>query len=265
MSRNRLAQEVIDAMKQRGGCAYIQELAEALKEDEFEVFKVLVSLEAEGAVLRDSSSPIDYTKPITTTKWCLKKEVTELLSTSASYELSFGSVVGVVANPPLLKDAPNALKNAPVVGLLDCIRQVLCSAHHQIDIMVPYIGDMLNVLCAECFSNLSRLRGIRIITERTNENVRLLESLKKFLPSLKVAYATQFSENVKISGVHTKVIIVDEETAIVGTFNLTNAHLFVNYDIGLVVKGPIVGCLVSMFNEVWDKLGEHNDRAEKTD
>jgi hypothetical protein len=264
MTQDKLVQEVINAMRQRGGCAYIQELAEAIKEDEFEVYKALMLLEAEGAVLRDKNSPIDYTKPITTTKWCLKKETVELLPARASSELSFGSVVGIVANPPLLKDAPNALKNAPVVGLLDCIRQVLCSAQNCIEIMVPYVGDMLNVLCAECFSNLNKLKSIRIITERTNENIRLLESLKKFVPNLEVIYATRFSENVKVSGVHTKMIIVDEETAIVGTFNLTNAHLFINYDLGLVVNGPIVKCLANMFNEVWTKLGERNGYAEKT-
>jgi phosphatidylserine/phosphatidylglycerophosphate/cardiolipin synthase-like enzyme len=51
-------------------------------------------------------------------------------------------------------------------------------------------------------------------------------------------------------------VVIDDELAIVGTFNLTKYHLFVNYDIGLVVRGPIVKYLSEIFDYLWDYLNK---------
>jgi len=75
---------------------------------------------------------------------------------------------------------------------------------------------------------------------------------------LQVVYATDYSraadKPIKVRGIHAKFVVIDDELAIVGTFNLTKYHLFVNYDIGLVVKGPIVKYLSEIYNYLWDYL-----------
>jgi len=230
------------ALLDAGGCAYPIDLAAKIP------WQVLVEglqeLETSGIAKR-VGRPLDPTKPFATTKWCLAE--------GPRVEEPFGVVVALVANPPVV----DAVGEVPpgVIGLMDSLSTVVCSSERSLRIMMPYLGELLPVAFMQCAARLRTLGLLRVLAEDIDSNRRALERLRRFMPNLEVKYATKIDGKVKVRGVHAKVIISDEAQALVGTFNLTQTHLLVNYDVGLLVRGRIVAVLAEVFDKLWEVEG----------
>lgn len=212
-----------------------------------EVIKVLTALEGKGVVSR--AEVLDLTKPIATAVW----EVRAQAAPEPAEGEGIGSVVGLILNPPLLRD----LETLPPasMGLLDSLSYAVSSASKSLRIAMPYVGDLMSTLFAQHVQDLRRLSLLRVIAEDDWRNRQALEPLKLFLPNLEVRYATRRAPGgVKVAGAHLKIIVADEELAIVGTFNLTQAHLLVNYDVGVILKGGVVRYLTAIFDAIWNKV-----------
>lgn len=235
---------VLEYLKSKG-CAYVLQIANDIGISQSTVVEVLTQLEAQGLVHK--SEVLDITKPFSTSKWCINMEKRQSRATVAEEQL--GVVVGLIVNPPLI----NRLNYVPSasLGLMDSLNTIICSATQSLRIMMPYLADLLGIIFINCLDKLRRLSFIRIITEDVKNNKQALEALRQYLPNLEVLYATKYSGGAKVAGVHAKVIIIDESYVIVGTFNLTRAHMLVNYDIGVVIKGNVVKTLVKIFDDVW--------------
>jgi phosphatidylserine/phosphatidylglycerophosphate/cardiolipin synthase-like enzyme len=244
---------IIEALKRAGGCAYPFDLANELRADPNMVVLALLRLARQGLVYRDEVTTIDYTKPLLTSKWC----ITSKPERSQTQPEALGEVISLILNPPLYKDLNGWLADKSFPGLIDALRAYICGARREVKIAMPYVGDLLGILMQECADKLRNVK-IRVMTE--DESASDVEPLKGYLPALQVAYATDYSraagKPVKVRGVHAKFVIIDDELAIVGTFNLTKYHLFVNYDIGLVVRGPIVKYLSEIFDYLWGYLNK---------
>jgi phosphatidylserine/phosphatidylglycerophosphate/cardiolipin synthase-like enzyme len=168
-----------------------------------------------------------------------------------------GEVVDLILSTQLYKDLGGWLTGKDFPGLIDALKAYICGAKREIKIAMPYIGDFLGLLLQECADKLRNVK-IRVMTE--SESAGDVEPLKGYLPMLQAIYATDYSraadKPIKVRGIHAKFVVIDDELAIVGTFNLTKYHLFVNYDIGLVVRGPIVKYLSEIFDYLWDYLNK---------
>ncbi|MGC8988037.1 phospholipase D family protein [Infirmifilum sp.] len=235
------AEEVLKILRSKPSrCAYAFEVVEELGGRWADALRGLAELETRG-LARRSGQPIDPTKPIATTLWC---------ATEGGEEGPYGEVEALILNPPVVADL-GIPQGAPAYGLEEGLRVFICNAKENIRVMMPYIGDLLSVLMLSCLEKLSSLKWIRVVTEDRLSNRRVLEPMKSFLSNLEVAYLTKRESGVKVRGVHAKLIVIDSSVAIVGTFNLTNAHLAVNYDIGLVIRGRVVSHLAEVFDASW--------------
>jgi len=248
---------IIEALKKAGGCAYPFELANELRADPNMVVLALLQLARQSLVYRDETTTIDYTKPLLTSKWCITNRPGQV-PTQPEAPKMLGEVVDLVLSTRLYKDLGGWLTGKDFPGLIDALKAYICGARREIKIAMPYIGDFLGLLLQECADKLHNVK-IRVMTER--ESAGDVEPLKVYLPMLQVVYATDYSraadKPIKVRGIHAKFVVIDDELAIVGTFNLTKYHLFVNYDIGLVVKGLIVKYLSEIYNYLWDYLAKN--------
>lgn len=248
---------IIEALKKAGGCAYPFELANELRADPNMVVLALLQLARQSLVYRDETTTIDYTKPLLTSKWCITNRPGQV-PTQPEAPKMLGEVVDLVLSTRLYKDLGGWLTGKDFPGLIDALKAYICGARREIKIAMPYIGDFLGLLLQECADKLHNVK-IRVMTE--SESAGDVEPLKVYLPMLQVVYATDYSraadKPIKVRGIHAKFVVIDDELAIVGTFNLTKYHLFVNYDIGLVVKGLIVKYLSEIYNYLWDYLAKN--------
>jgi len=247
---------IIEALRRVSGCAYPFELASELRADQNVIVLALLQLAKQGLVYRDDSTTIDYTKPLLTSKWCITSKPAQA-PTQPEAPKMLGEVVDLVLSTRLYKDLDGWLTGKDFPGLIDALKAYICSARREIKIAMPYIGDFLGLLLQECADKLRNVK-IRVMTE--SESAGDVEPLKAYLPMLQAVYATDYSraadKPIKVRGIHAKFVVIDDELAIVGTFNLTKYHLFVNYDIGLVVRGPIVKYLSDIFDYLWDYLNK---------
>lgn len=245
MSRHR-RELILRVLREKGGCAYALEVKEGAGISWRDFVEEITALESQG-LIKKRDPPADLTKPIATTKWCVSEQA------GASVEsMELGTVVSLILNPPVLR----ILRIPPQgsIGLVDSLQGFVCSASKSLRIMMPYLGDFVSLLFLSCADKLKGLNYMRIITEHIQKNYALLERLKRFFPNLEVAYATKEAGGVKLEGAHAKLIIIDEDYALIGTFNLTDAHLLINYDVGVIVKGEVVRILADVFDKLWDAV-----------
>ncbi|MEM0049742.1 MAG: phospholipase D-like domain-containing protein [Zestosphaera sp.] len=242
---------ILRMLKEKGGCAYALEVKEATGMSWRDLVEEITTLESQN-LIKKQGPPVDLTKPIATTKWCISEK-----SEGGLESIGLGTVVSLILNPPVLR----ILRIPPQgsIGLVDSLQGFVCSASKNLRIIMPYLGDFVSLLFLNCADRLKGLSRMRIITERNQSNYVLLERLKRFFPNLEVAYATKEAMGVKIEGAHAKLIIIDEDYALIGTFNLTELHLLVNFDVGVVVKGEVVRILAGVFDKLWDAVKGDKD------
>ncbi|MEM1847494.1 MAG: phospholipase D family protein [Acidilobaceae archaeon] len=240
--------KVIELLRRRGR-ASTAEIVREIGLGWAETLSALSALERSGAVKR--VEVLDPTKPLATAVWELQSE--ELKEPSST----LGVVVNLILNPPLLRDVGYILPSC--MGLLDSLSYVVSSASKGLRIAMPYVGELMTTLFMQHLQELKKVRLLRVITEDNVSNRRALEPMKVFLPNLEIRYATRVLGGIKVAGAHLKLIIADEELAIVGTFNLTQAHLLVNYDLGLLLKGEVVKHLSAIFDAIWEKVSDGHE------
>lgn len=244
------ADRVLECIRRRGKAPTF-ELVKETGLKWAEVVDALAELEKSGAVAR--AGFLDPAKPLSTTVWAY------VGAPQAKAPEGIGAIAGIVLNPPLLRDLGRT--PAASMGLMDSLDYIIQEASEHLRIMMPYIGDLMSVLFTQHLSSVSKLRAVRVITEDAAGNRAALEPLKTYMPNLQVLYATKRTdEGVKVLGAHAKLIIADEKVALVGTFNLTQAHLLVNYDVGLLVKGKVVSYLREIYDAIWSAQGAGSRR-----
>jgi len=237
-------EKVLEYIRQRGRAPTL-EIVKDTGLSWTEVADALASLEGSGVV--EKAGLIDPTKPLSTTVWVLRPA-----RIPRALEGGIGTVASLVLNPPLLRDLGRAPPAS--MGLMDSLNYIVQAASEALRIMMPYIGDLMSALFAQHLESLRGLRSIKVIVEDGTRNRQALEPLKLYLPNMQALYATKRSGGVKVAGAHAKLIIADEKVALVGTFNLTQAHLLVNYDVGLLVKGSVVSYLSEIYDALWNAL-----------
>lgn len=129
-------------------------------------------------------------------------------------------------------------------GAEDEMLSLIDSAQHSIYIDM-YILTSEKVVDALISAHYRGVEVKVILEERTGANYLAFSRLKG--AGTEVCWA---SEAYKLS--HPKLIIVDEQKALVGSHNLSNSALNYNREISLLVEGNVVSSLLSLFGSDWD-------------
>lgn len=237
-------EEVLKALRERGGCARLPELAAATGQSVFSLLTALNELVASGAVARGRTG--DPLNPLSTTEWCLQER------RGAEYAGALGVVEALVVTPPLARDVGGVLASygVPVVSPQEILRDALCNASKYFKLGVPYVDQTLHVLFTEkCISPsvVYKILITRQAEERMRKAKKLLDDIRGYLPN--VEYKVVDGER----GLHAKFLVVDGEYAAVFTFNLYYTHFIRNYDIGVVLRGPVVGLIDRIFDYLWER------------
>lgn len=221
-------------------------------QDALQVYAELKGLEQKQLVKRVYDEEYDIADPLSTTKWALKEQ--EELEHPLSAALF---VQPVITMPPALGDFKEICTSYGLRHFLDALEEILSEAENSLRIMCPFIdATLLNVMIKARAVRLGRVE-VRIISERRAPSWSTLELLRSTLKNVSVKYADQYDQATrkKVLGVHAKMIIADHRSALLGSFNVTVAHVVTNLDIGILIRGPIVKALVEVFDYVWSRLG----------
>lgn len=236
----------ITALLKERGCLSAEIIREKLGYSWRDVINAL--MDGERRNLFERREPLDITKPVETALWCLKAEEHEK-DVETQQQCGWGYIESLILTPPLIYD----LRRLPpgYIGLMDFLKNYFCGAKKELRIMVPYLERLLEYAFSNCLREVSDLK-IRIITEEEENNLRTIELAKKFLKQLEVRFVTKVINGRKYKGTHAKLFIIDNEVAVIGTFNITRAHLLVDYDLGVAIRGPLVNYLIDIFDQIWN-------------
>lgn len=140
------------------------------------------------------------------------------------------------------------------------IRDVLLEASESIRLANPYFDPGEEVL--EDIASLPS-NGVRtkILTRETNAPST---SLRKALNEVYGAIAPESRENLdvrdlyakdsdrrQVYATHAKVLVVDDEVCYIGSANLTRHSLTNNFELGILVRGPVVQQVSAVFDTVF--------------
>lgn len=165
---------------------------------------------------------------------------------------SAGQVL-VATIPVLLMIDPGELSTG-IVTFPEALDRLIRTASRELRIMCPFFDRYGVELLRQRENDLLRLTSIKVIADRYDRAEEMRE-LAATLRNMEIRYAARGgSGGRKMAGLHAKVYIADDKAAIVGSFNLTAAHLHHNLDVGILLEGGIVPTLVGLFDQLWGRL-----------
>mgnify|MGYP000627918522 CR=1 FL=1 len=218
----------------------------------------LYRLLKKGIVKRVYAEGYDPTRPFDTAAWILKEEIQsaeEALRIEEELKLGYAKLVLSVPLS-MLGLRTNLLNRYEALDLHDAYTHVIEMAEHELKIMCPIIDAYALYPLVTKMLNSKELR-IKILTEigKSKDVIYLLESLETRNIEIKNVERIARYEGYgkKAFGVHAKLVIADNEVALIGSFNLSRHHYLVNFDIGFLIYDPvIVNKLSSIFDELWN-------------
>lgn len=218
----------------------------------------LYKLLREGIVERVYTETYDPTQPFDTAMWVLKEGVKQAEGAIKPAEGIESKHTKLVLSMPLSMHSLRAdlLNRFEALDLHDAYTHVIEMARQELKIMCPVIDAYaLYPLISKILS--SKGLKIRVLTEigKSRDVMHLLESLGSKSIEVKNAEKTVRYEGYerKAFGIHAKLVIADNEVALIGSFNLSRHHYLVNFDIGfLIYDQAVVNKLSLIFEEMWN-------------
>lgn len=240
-----VVETLLKALRDKGGCARLPELAAATSLSVFGILTVLNELLAKGVIKRGRTN--DPLNPLSTTEWCLQEPSGEVR------EEGLGVIEAVVATPPLIKDANELFTSfgVPVIGAHEFLRNALCGTSKYFKLAIPYVDNTIHVFFTEgCINSVAKYKVL--VTGQRDESrmkntLRTLRDIANYLPN--VEYRVVDGER----GLHAKFLVVDGNYTAVFTFNLYYTHYVRNYDIGVIIRGSLVKLMDTLFDYLWDR------------
>ncbi len=217
-----------------------------------------------GIIKRVYTKGYDPTRPFDTATWILEEEIRsteEALKAEEGIKLGYTKLV--LSIPLSMLDLRTDLLNRyEALDLHDAYTHVIEMAKHELKIMCPIIDAYALYPLVNKMLNSKELR-IKILTEigKSKDVIYLLESLEARNIEIKNVERKARYEGYekKAFGVHAKLIIADNEVALLGSFNLSRHHYLVDFDIGFLIYDPIiVNKLSSIFDELWNYAFANN-------
>jgi len=220
----------------------------------------LYDLLKKGLIKRIYTDSYDPTRPFDTASWMAEEGEIGAGESYGTKAESMARHIRLVLSIPLsMVSLRTALLNKyEALDLHDAYMHVIEIAKHELKIMCPIIDAyVFYPLVTKILS--SEGLNIKILTElkKSKDVLQLLGLLRSRNAGIEirdVARSMQYEGyERKAFGVHAKLVIADNETALIGSFNLSRHHYLVDFDIGFLIDDPeIVAKLSSIFDALWD-------------
>jgi hypothetical protein len=221
---------------------------------EIEVFDTLVKFEARQKVHRSNRKNFDEYRPVATSSVILDQaNITREISTLRVDDYVNGAMV-VVSQPVFLSRRGLEFKNLgmPVLSVGEAMEKIVLDARTEIRIACPYYDDVFIEILSKNTKNIQNLKRLSILAERSDPI--LLKALKLFPNTkLKTLYGSTLSiheKELKVQGLHAKVMIADQSEVLIGSFNFRFSHLHYNVDMGILLKGA--EHYARIFDSIWE-------------
>jgi len=63
---------------------------------------------------------------------------------------------------------------------------------------------------------------------------------------------SNYEKELKVQGLHAKVMIADQSQVLIGSFNFRFSHLHYNVGMGILLKGKIAEHYARIFDPIWE-------------
>jgi phosphatidylserine/phosphatidylglycerophosphate/cardiolipin synthase-like enzyme len=198
----------------------------------------------------DTHPAIDFLDQQLVAKLALERAAEE-----ASQRTDVRLVVGL---PPHIR--PDVLDEPEVTRLGPRLRSMLFDADRTVRIANPYFDTSESVI-----SDLASLpsRGIdtRILTREYGSNPTTREALEAVVAAADPAalsnlavrdlYARDVDTGDHAYAIHAKAVISDNRRCYIGSANLMQTGLSANFELGVLLEGPMVGQVIEVFDEAF--------------
>lgn len=239
------------------------EIANAIRHDflssplsDSDVFDLLLKAESRGFARRVKSDRFDETHPVTTTTWLLRENLTPSdmsLVEPERAEPYVKDAMIVVSQPIFLTIRGVNLRalDMPMLNVKEAMEKLVLDAKQELRIACPYYDELFIDILSSHALNVSKLRRVLVLAEAMDP---ILVKATKLFPNLKVRTlykgATQ-SNNLKVQGIHAKLMIADQSEVLMGSFNFLFSHIYYNIDVGLFAKGEVARHYAQIFDLIW--------------
>ena len=235
--------------------AELRRSAEPVPVSESQVFDVLVKAAAAGQVRKIKTSDYDESKPVSTISWLLTSERVQASAVEATKEGSYIDEAMIVVSQPIflsLQGVDLRSLGMPVLNVREAMEKVVMDARQELRIACPYYDELfIDVLSGQA-QNVARLRFVAVLAESMDpilvKACTLFQNAK-----VKTLYrgASEASGNLKVQGIHAKIMIADRSEVLIGSFNFRFSHIYYNVDLGLLAKGRIADHYARIYDSIW--------------
>lgn len=222
-----------------------------------EVFDFLVRAEAQGIVKRIKTEQYQDAKAASSISWILirRPEITEMPSrVEETRETYIENAMIVVSQPIFLTQQGIDLRalGMPVLSVREAMEQVVIDAKEELRIACPYYDELfIDVLSVQAQS-ISKLKLVKVLSENMDP---ILIKARSLFPNTQVRTLYQRTSStaseLKVQGVHAKIIIADKSEVLIGSFNFRFSHIYYNVDLGLLAKGKIAEDYAKIYDSIW--------------
>jgi len=251
----RVREKILTILKEADKPVSSKELLARIGCSEYDLAKALLELSKEGIIKRIYTEGYNPIQPFFTSSWKIVKEALKDRLVGVTTKES-KVPMQLVASVPVTLNRESILNKYGFIDFSDAYINLIEASENELKIACPYIDEFG---FSFVITRMKRTQDlcVRVLTELSKSQI-LLYYKRIFGRRLQVRDFSQMLElegrtrPMKITGLHTKLLIADNSTALLGSFNLSKYHWLVNFDLGLLIYEPkFVRQLSSIFEELW--------------
>jgi len=259
-----LRRKIVELLAREGKPLTTEDICNRLQISRTTASLILYSLLREGVLQRVYTESYDPTRPFDTASWVVKEEAFhERAEAPPSREERKEKLMQLVISVPLsmLDKSAQILNQYEALDFHDAYMHIIEYSRWELKVMCPIIDAYaLYPLVSKIKAN--RSLKVRVLTEiEKSKDVLYLLSLTE-PDRVDIRDATKIIKYGTIErkgfGIHAKMIIADDEIALIGSFNLAKHHYLVNFDIGFLIHDRLaVRKLSQLFEMLWDYVSSN--------
>lgn len=237
------------ACRENGATA--KELTQKLGATSSEVSLALLDLFRAGRVKQNFDEGYDPALPYETMKWKAAEGAGAPVIGRDQEARSFLLALSLPARAE--HDFRAILESVGALELMSAYTQYVKSAKQEILMLSPFIDRFALYPLVEALKVNQRLRA-RILTEpkTLGEVMSFISPYHDRVEAKALGATLKAEDTTKPLGLHMKSVIIDSRAAIVGSFNLVERHLHINFDCAMIFEGEAeVGQFIRIFEGLW--------------
>jgi len=158
---------------------------------------------------------------------------------------------------------PDLVTRSGITQIDRSLRSIITQAQESIRVAAPYFDPSEDVIQDIASLPSQGISTYLLTREATGPNVdsstrQAIENLAASIPpsarhNFRVSDLYEKTGGSQKEAVHAKTVIIDENTAYLGSANFTSTSLGSNFEIGVILEGDIVEDLVLLFDGMFDR------------